>query len=526
MIKINTKVDVKNKYELLLIKPSGFVEKYESHNLVLDNYYNYIVSNNAAPKLTVIRVGGGSEPVTANQTTLDSLRGSYSATTTDTESVPATRVLSYTIPEGTLTGDVAEIGLSASTSGTTVYTRSLVQDAAGKAIVIEKGPLDILVIKVTVYYTFSGDALPNYIKWINPVGACTALMKGETNSIVPSYIHYYNTLFNDYCASKNANTLYFHRTSGTITKDVPTKTIRIEGDIILAGSDNGQDLGECWIAKSIGNNFIAIDIEKSGLFDPYVYNNLEIGVGDGVATEFDIPLPWYNPEDVKLKVNGVFVDEEGYQVFPPTPSASRSLSVAPSSDCTKIVFVKGSDSYGTSKDLESLFILFKPYTWRFNGANSPTGNVTVEYDFGEQIEISHVFLRNIPPTPVYSDNFRAYVKSATIDVSNDGEQWEEVYNGSGFSSGTYFSAIALPSIIVSRYVKLYFDMSYVSTSGTNSGTVYGACFAFGMYRKSIKFDNPPDLGDVITAQVIQRIPIKNSDFQLGASIQLKFERST
>jgi len=519
MININTKTKVKNVYELSLQKPDGTVQKYVSHNMVLDNYFTYLISNNAAPNLNVIRVGQGTGAVDASQVSLGSVRGSYAATVTnDSSAVPVTRVLSCTIPEGTLTGDISEIGLSNTTSGTVVYTRSLVQDAEGNPIVIDKGALDILIIRVTVYYEMVGEDLPEFIMF-RPLQASRDLMLG--NAVLDTSIYFFTTKVNDYIGNSIGDLTSLEQVAkaGSRVSDTENKTIRINGPIMLAAADNGSMEYREWAAVMIGNTKFMIDVENSGMFTPYVYNNLPLGTGDGITTAFDIPLTYFHAEDVEVKIDGVIQDTEDYVVVP--QSIRRSLRSLPSADMSKVMAISpveratiipvctgGLGAHGYPSDYD------------FAGTTR-----TIDYDFGEPITISHIYSKNLPHSRgTAASSYYFWASRARLSISEDGENWTEVVDQTGMSNSTLFSKYALPTPVTSRYVRFVVTYARRGSQGDYGTTTVDPLVGFGNDVSSVTFASPPPSGSVLTAKVTSRVPIKNSNFQLGSSIQMKFER--
>ncbi len=512
MININTKTKVKNVYELSLQKPDGTVQKYVSHNMVLDNYFTYLISNNAAPNLNVIRVGQGTGAVDASQVSLGSVRGSYAATVTnDSSAVPVTRVLSYTIPEGTLTGNISEIGLSNTTSGTVVYTRSLVQDAEGNPIVIVKGALDILTIRVTVYYEMVGEDLPEFIMF-RPLQASRDLMLG--NAVLDTSIYFFTTKVNDYIGNSIGDLTSLEQVAkaGSRVSDTENKTIRINGPIMLAAADNGSMEYPEWAAVMIGNTKFMIDVENSGMFTPYVYNNLPLGTGDGTTTAFDIPLTYFHAEDVEVKIDGVIQDTEDYVVVP--QSIRRSLRSLPSADMSKVMAISPVE-YTTIIPVCAGGLYYDDFS----------GTKTIDYDFGEPIAISHIYSKCLPHTRgTATTNVRySWAQRARLSISEDGENWTEVVDQTGMSDSTMFSKYALPTPVTSRYVRFVVTYGRQAYGSFASATV-DPLVGFGNDVLSVTFTSPPPSGSVLTAKVTSRVPIKNSNFQLGSSIQMKFER--
>lgn len=503
MIKVNAKAKVWNKYELCLVKPDGTKKEYVSHNLVLDNYYDYIVSNNRAVSFSVIRLGQGTTEVAASQTSLSNLRASYSASVTNqTTEVPVSRILTYTIPEGTLTGNISEIGLASGTSGTTVYTRSLVSDAEGNPIVLEKGALDILTVRVAIFYTFEGSVEPPYVMYVNRVAAAAALRDAE--AILDTSVYFFTNKINEYIASNLGSPIVLSQTSssGTIVSDLPNKTIRMNGAIILAANGNGSMTVPEWAARMIGNSKFVIDVEESGAFTPYVYNNLFIGTGDGSTTAYDMPLVFYYPDDVEISVDGVFLEPEEYTVIPQT--ISRSLRTLPSADLTKVI---------ETGDIRSLAVIAAGPggTKQYLG-----GSNYVCWDFGTPLNVSSVFLKTLPKS---GSTGGPWATQVYLFKSDNGVDWEQVFYNAFGQFDTTLTEYPLATPVSARFYKLQWNQTFDSWS---SG--YDPVLAFGEPTKSITFVSPPGNGLPIVAKVTSRVPIKNSNFQIGASIQMKFER--
>jgi hypothetical protein len=262
----------------------------------------------------------------------------------------------------------------------------------------------------------------------------------------------------------------------------------------------------------IGNTKFMIDVENSEMFTPYVYNNLPLGTGDGITTAFDIPLTYFHAEDVEVKIDGVIQDTEDYEVVP--QSIRRSLRSLPSADMSKVMAI-------SPVECDTIIPVCTGGLW-YN-ALSDVSTRTIDYDFGEPIAISHIYSKCLPHSNGTSTNhYSLYAQRARLSISEDGENWTEVVDQTGMSNNTMFSKYALPTPVTSRYVR--FVVTYHRTSGGTYTYTTDPLVGFGNDVLSVTFTSPPSSGSVLTAKVTSRVPIKNSNFQLGASIQMKFER--
>ncbi len=523
---INAKVGigVKNTYELTLIKPDGSKKKYVSHNMVLDNYFTYLITNNAAPNLSVIRVGQGTTAPALTDVALGSLRGSYSATVTNTTtSIPTNRVLSYTLAEGVLTGNISEIGLSNSTSGTVVYTKSLVQDAEGNPIVVVKDALDILTIRVTVYYSWQFVTTPAYVTAVNPLTMCQRVQAGST--LLTSNNYYGAILLPEatlQSAEGVADTICPKSNSGSISVSTANSTIKATSSTLLAANYAWQNPE--WIMRTIMVSGFVIDVEASGLFTPYQHNNLAIGTGDGTTTEFDIPLMHYDASSAEIYVDNV-LQSSGVTVI--NKNLAKSMHTLPSADPTKIYEVNGASNL-----FRGALPVLGPFKWIEADYASDRD---IKYDFGSNISVTHVFHKNRPPQ-YYHNNatypdclFTLVVSRIRLYSSSDGETWNLATDITGISPSATYTAVAIGSTITARYFRLILTMTYTNNggfSGTKSGFTCDCIAGFGTNTKSITFDTAPANGAVITAKCQTPIPYKSLDFQLSTAVQIKVERAT
>jgi hypothetical protein len=127
-------------------------------NAILDSWYS---SQYAYNNLWYLHFGTGASPATRADTGLETplnqrITSTSNLTEVNRQSVGAvcTEEITFVFvgAQGTVQGNVAELGLGQSTSATTkMFTRSLIKDGNGNPTTLSLGPNDIL----TVYYTIT-----------------------------------------------------------------------------------------------------------------------------------------------------------------------------------------------------------------------------------------------------------------------------------------------------------------------------------------------------------------------------------
>lgn len=527
-LNVTMKPKVRNEYVWELKKADGTVKTYTGHNAVLNNYYSYIIANNAAPNLTHLSVGSGTTPVDLTQTALANRRATYAATVSNNSNVyPVERTLTVVLEEGVLTGSITEVGLTTGNI-TTVYTRSLITDSEDNPIEIIKEANDILTITVKVYYEFDSDSLPSYATWLDSVGAAINLRNGA--AILPTTIRYYTTRLSESAlnvfegnrllkASLIAG-LTQTTNSGTLVKDTVNGVLQLTGAKMLANDYNGIMSRPEWMCRVIGNSYFVLDIASSGLFTPFIHEGLQLGVGDGETAGFNIPLCYFDEDDVlQILVDGVAVDPSEYVLN--AHNAEVSMRQLPSADFTKLYDYEysGDNAICVGYPFSSV-TAFTTARWE-----SFTES-TLYYDFGQPVNVSHMFYKTLPR---YTDVGYRYIgfDQVSLKAYNEvTEEWEEVYNrttnNDDFNFETTLVKYALPSPVTAS--KFALKARIANGGGNMVHTVPDPPLGFGLDQKSVVFLEPPAAGAVITANVRSKAPIKNANFNLQVAIQAQYTK--
>lgn len=109
-------------------------------NLILDQGLNTMATS--ASYLNACQVGTGSTPPAEGQTALSSLLAGTTTRPSNTTSTSASapyyvaQTITFRFAEGAVVGNIAEVGVGTATTGTTLFSRSLIKDGSGNPTTI------------------------------------------------------------------------------------------------------------------------------------------------------------------------------------------------------------------------------------------------------------------------------------------------------------------------------------------------------------------------------------------------------
>jgi len=526
-IKVNIGIKTRNTFDFELKNTiTGEVKRYKSYNIVLDNFINGIISGGAV--ISAIRIGTGTGALSETRTNLFNVLASFNLTSVsdanNTEMTMRTAVWSVTLSETQGNGALTEVGLLRGGINGTLVTHSLITDAEGNPISINKTNLDILTIRATVYgqieFGNSPDITMEHITSTvfntdTPVGIrsphvlleaaaratelptiSVALLGVSRNTMLRSQ-------FSGHVSVPQATTELFIN-NATMTRNVAERRIRATISR-LAASDN---LGETYLIKAIRfgnptNSLTAFYGEmrfpNAGLF-PRQTIELNVGVGDGAAVNFNLPFPQCNVGDEEIYVDGVLQARSTYDFNGKNMSYAQAWR---SLDSCYLMEHLGPATSGASW-LEWWF-----FPQRFQAQSSTPSGVFLKpfaaspfvYDFGEPVTINRIEGAALwAPVLEYSHDLTTWERAVTQqnNVSFDpitARYWRYWITGDrGLPSGNY------------------------ATSGTDM-------VRFDELRDGLIFDTPPPDGAVITAKVTTDYPFKDANWQYGVVVDFYIDRA-
>lgn len=158
---VNFNLGVAGRYKIVAVRTTADGETERDltpwfDNMILNSGLDNLGGNSNVDCLAYCRVGTGTTPPSAGDTLLQaqvastSTRASDVSTVTTTEPRRGVRTLRYRFPEGSVTGNIGEVGVGPTASGN-LTSRSLIKDAAGNPQIVTPLPDETL----DIIYEFS-----------------------------------------------------------------------------------------------------------------------------------------------------------------------------------------------------------------------------------------------------------------------------------------------------------------------------------------------------------------------------------
>lgn len=248
------------------------IQRGQAENIVLDRAYTRLC--NFQSYFDNIVFGTGTGTPTPSRTTLFNRLGSKPATTEEVIRSYPTSKWTKNIRLGTLEyngNTITEIGISDTT--TSINTHAMITDAEGNPLSIVKSDLVIVNIYATVFIDIPNiDAGLFYISngWRDYLTGGSA-----PNDILKIATTPNHDSIND--------SLYGFSKTGTRVADVANKRVTVSTR--FEENDFNKDIGVVmWIGAGL-----AVKVPRIGIFEGRQRNDVQIGIGDGVNTKFQIP---------------------------------------------------------------------------------------------------------------------------------------------------------------------------------------------------------------------------------------------
>lgn len=260
----------------------------QAENIILDRMYTQLC--NFSTYFTNIVFGTGSGTPTANRTTLfNRLNYKPAEEVEKIASYPNSKwVKKIRLESSEYNGNtITEVGISNETVN--VNTHAMITDAEGNPLSIPKHELLIVDIYATVFIEIP--VIDSGLFYINN-GWRDYLLGGSAPS---NAIKVASSIYEE-----NLNeALYGFSKTATRTVDVANKRVTVATKL-EAGDFNKDIQYIMWLGTGL-----TIKVPRTGVYEGTQRNNVQIGVGDGVKTEFAIPNAIY--ENLVVTVDDVIV---------------------------------------------------------------------------------------------------------------------------------------------------------------------------------------------------------------------------
>lgn len=485
-----TKINLHNNYKVKVIGSNGEIkDEGYAENTVLNGFWDRVdASQNGVNQFTHIRIGTGSpegNEVDPSRTTLyNQIGGTIQGTNPIIESNlsdnvrVSSKVMTCTIPATSeYEGEITEIGCG---RGNYLNSLALFKDSEGNPISIYKSSEDVMIVEVIVYVVinYAEDIIP-----INGIDSISNIILNGSGGIFYNYTYdgdHYIALTANREAFKVNN---YHTDSNNMSR-LGSITIPRERDRVLKDSRElifdkvrtNDTYGNLGFANYITIQGLgSVKLPNENYFSSYFINDIEVGEGDGVKTEFSFPIPEFIVDTDVIKVDGVPLERDiDYTLAHDNNSLAYSSSFASLKENYTI----------TDGDID-------PFT--YDSTFSGEAYITYEED-------------------IYVDCYKVKYTDydVTVSYSVDGENYVEAFSFYKEPSGTI---VELADPIEAKYWK-------IEGRFTKSGA--GDAFAFGKKPTHLVFTNPPAQGAKITATMQVDRPFKSDDFIFDTSFKMSY----
>lgn len=280
-----------NRFDIVVsnVKTGEVIQKAQAENIILDRMYTRLC--NFSTYFVNIVFGTGTGIPTASGTTLFNRLDYKSAEDVEiVRSYPTSKWVRKIRLESTEYNDstITEVGISEDT--TSINTHARITDAEGNPLSITKNDLMVVDIYATVFIE-----IPNVDSGLfyGSNGWRDYLTGGSApNNTIKVATTKYDENYNE--------SLYGYSQTATRTVDVANKRVTV-ATRLEAGTFNKEIQFVDWAGTGL-----RIKLPRTSIYEGTQRNNIQIGVGDGVKTNFSIPNSWY--ENLVITVDDVVVN--------------------------------------------------------------------------------------------------------------------------------------------------------------------------------------------------------------------------
>lgn len=541
-MKQNIKAKYNTLYEFILrdVTTGEIKQNVKTHNVVLRNLLRneYTVHNSWTTAYTDINklgVGTGTGTPSHTNTGLFSEKWSFDISNARTYSYSnnyKTGIFeTYVVIPATASyvANITEVGLASTMwgsgfgGGPGYYTHAMLYDAEGNQISINKTDLDELTITVRLELTLDGgEDFYSFPMNISGFGKFTRGQNHGNNGLGLGHASMSRTP-NHYLADKAGYT--YQGTDNYETTDMtlfPRPSYAYSsGKFTFNNSRIVADKGNTHYYNSIALNYFGCwPLPNPDIFPYYYIENIEIGVGDGVTTEFKNPLNYFVEGTQTITLDGVVLDPNEYTIdHMNNADKLTEITAGNFAYCHSEMDVASSTSYyPIFKACDKSSFAFTDSGNRF----SATAPLFIECEKVEKINTMRLkWFKRKRTGSSSTENLTS--ASFKLSKSDDGIDYTEVITTDLIDA--YAGADVTFETVEAKYFKLevvaenYLDTNEYYFSVATSGC-YPACTeAFFGYvgDPNITFATPPAEGAVIKMTVQMDRPFKNENFVIDVT---------
>lgn len=547
---INQKLQLHNRFDVQVCdaKTGEVKQTAIGYNVILNQFLSWRTVNRNTYALNCIHFGRGTGTTSATRTNMFSRISYKGATTIDTVYKYPTSYITKQIKleaNEYIGESITEVGFGIDGS---LATHALLTDAEGNQLTLLKTDVDVIYINATFYVTLVYDGFGN--NGLYPLDGHENLTAWIINGIARTRCYASSV---DMDANSHDFRFNAHQWKdfswGDGTGD-PTTYTYYSPIITWLDTDFNNHL-----IKEIGFSQIGcFHFPDISVFPDYNINNLNIGIGDGITTDFNVQCPKIIPNSAKVYKNGIEVPSSEY-IFTYNNNCIGYMANSYTAEmtCTDSNIRFGNFDNLLTYDTFSRYLcdpLFYGKKYYPTGSSdrdqiSITQDNPIWIDLGEVKPCNYM---NIYDYRYYyygiqhnlSANDYPYI---VIEYSNDNENWTAILNKQ-YPSDTVTNIHFSWDTISARYWRIYksngnwtFTISQMgipddhatatvsnSFTGENcyDGTI-GANFFLGYTTPGLHFYTPPSEGDVIEVSYKINIPYKTSNNLIRVSFSITLE---
>lgn len=510
-VKVHNRFD----FELTDAKTGAVKQKCTCYNIVLNQYFTRLVGNSSTINGIMLGTGTGTPVVT--RTSLFNFLIRKEATVVGSHIAYPTSYVRKKItlsPSECVGANITEVGFCGiqSSSGY-LTTHSMLKDSEGNQIAIQKTDTDVLTVYATFFVTIEQPSDSSYI-----------LPDANHSYIIYRVLgvgegSYYSTAYfcSDQAQSNAYNIQYSQIASSSVSMSSDTTNLRIH---FTASRLNYDSAYNDHMFSVVGIPTIAAwKLPNADIFPLIPLRNVPIGNGNGVKTEYDLPVPLFAEGSEVIRVDGVVMQRGVDYTIKHDNNNLRYGELFPCANRANVSTVAG---HAVSSTNASRPVMVAARTQTEAGLCFPTGgnNKTsptayTEFDFGSAKPFNRIRFSSACIKASYS--YSSLSVNLVLQYSVDGVTWTTAFDQTvGPDSDEII--VELAPVVNARYWRGFTTGSYhgYATKWPNISIYY--------YEPGLVFTNPPADGAAIEMDCQLDRPIKNENWVLDFSCSIQFAR--
>ena len=552
MINIKTDLQFKNEYKVELYRGGVKTASAKASNTITKAIISAI-NRSSDSYIKYIKIGTGTGTPSYDDTSLFKPLGNFincSRIAGGAENNTAYFTVQATFPATSqYVGEISELGLYTGDAKFCV-THAMLQDSQGNPITISKTDLDIMIITATIYVTITSNNFDYTVPFADSLYAAYFIrsylgmpdalngksLSGSEYTTMPSLMHYDKSLLLNYDAINGPSpTLYSIVAYFSVLghpKALFSEYNSAYDRIFLAGPTrlSPEEYNRGYI-KYISNSF-GYAIINSTNFPVYKLHSLPVGKGDGVKTNYTVPISNFVDGTDILKVNNiVMIRGTDYTIA----SQGNSLMDASESLHLNSKILKADlkrSSYATIDNAVKVPFVGFSYT---SGYYIQALDGSASYVVFDALEPFAVNTINIPKVRSgdWSESSGVSGYSILFEYSDDNVNWSTALEIKDIATG---KVPMVPTggptysfdTITARYWRLSIQggSSYLFMSNSDDiddlSYIKASQEFIGLVGSGIQFTVPPAVDADITIEVSVDKPYKTKDYVIDVSRSLAY----